>query len=73
MLYGAAITGSARDISAAKVAATLAADRAAKAALQVHGAIGYTQEYELSRWLLRVRALRSSWGTLSVHRETVVS
>jgi hypothetical protein len=72
LLYGAALSGSARDISAAKVAATLAADRSAKAALQVHGAIGYTQEYELARFLTRVRALRSSWGTLSVHRATVL-
>lgn len=71
LLYGAALSGSACDISAAKVAATLAADRAARAALQVHGAIGYTQEYELSRWLTRVRALRSSWGTLAVHRTRV--
>ena len=72
LLYGAAITGVASDISAAKVAATLAADRAATAALQVHGAIGYTQEYELARFLTRVRALRSSWGTPAVHRAAVL-
>ena len=38
---------SARDVSAAKVACTDAAYRAARAALQVHGAIGYTQEHDL--------------------------
>jgi len=72
LLYGAALSLAPRDISAAKVAATLAADRAAKAALQVHGAIGYTQEYDLSRWLTRVRALRCTWGSLSVHRDSVL-
>jgi alkylation response protein AidB-like acyl-CoA dehydrogenase len=71
LLYGAAITLAPRDVSAAKVAATLAADRAASAALQVHGAIGYTLEYDLSRWLTKVRALRYTWGTLAVHRERV--
>jgi Acyl-CoA dehydrogenase, C-terminal domain len=72
LLYGAAITGVARDISAAKVAATLAADRAATTALQVHGAIGYTQEYALVRFLTRIRALRAAWGTLSIHRAAVL-
>jgi hypothetical protein len=72
LLYGAAITLHGRDISAAKVAATTAADRAATAALQVHGAIGYTREYDLSRWLTRVRALRSAWGTLAIHRSRVL-
>ena len=73
LLFGAACTLAARDISAAKIAATLAADRAATAALQVHGALGYTQEYDLSRWLTTVRALRSTWGTVSVHRDTVTA
>lgn len=73
LVHSAAITLAARDVSAAKVAATLAADRAARAALQVHGAIGYTLEYDLSRWLTKVRALRSTWGTLSTHRERVMT
>ena len=47
----------ARDISAAKVACTDAAYRAARTALQVHGAIGYTSEYDLALWLTKVRAL----------------
>jgi alkylation response protein AidB-like acyl-CoA dehydrogenase len=71
LVHGAAVTGSPRDVSAAKVAATLAADRAARVALQVHGAIGYTVEYGLGRWLTKVRALRCTWGTLAVHRERV--
>jgi len=57
-----------RDISAAKVAAGDAAYLASRTALQVHGAIGYTQEHDLSLWLLRVRGLMSTWGTAAWHR-----
>lgn len=72
VLYRAALTtGSpnrARDVSAAAVACGDAAYRAALTALQVHGAIGYTAEYDLSLWLTRVTALRSAWGTADLHR-----
>lgn len=61
-----------RDVSAAKVAAGDAAYRAARTALQVHGAIGYTQEHDLSLWLLRVRGLIATWGTPSWHRARVL-
>lgn len=54
--------------SAAKVAAADAAQLAARAALQVHGAIGYTAEHDLSLWLLKVRALVAAWGTPAQHR-----
>jgi alkylation response protein AidB-like acyl-CoA dehydrogenase len=63
----------ARDVSAAKLAAARTADRAARAALQVHGAIGYTQEHDLSVWLLHVRALVNAWGTASYHRRRVLA
>jgi alkylation response protein AidB-like acyl-CoA dehydrogenase len=61
-----------RDVSAAKVAAGDAAHLAARTALQVHGAIGYTQEHDLSLWLLRVRGLMAAWGTPSWHRARVL-
>ncbi|QIX26578.1 acyl-CoA/acyl-ACP dehydrogenase [Nocardioides sp. JQ2195] len=61
-----------RDVSAAKVAATDAATLAARTALQVHGAIGYTMEHDLSIWILRVRALAGAWGTTSHHRGRVL-
>ena len=61
-----------RDVSAAKVAAGDAAYRAARTALQVHGAIGYTQEHDLSLWLLRVRGLIATWGTPAWHRARVL-
>ena len=42
------------------------------AALQTHGAIGYTTEHDLSQWLLRVQALRSAWGDPTFHRGRVL-
>ena len=72
LVHAAAVSGTARDVSAARVAAADAAYLAARAALQVHGAVGYTQEHDLSLWLLRVRALRSAWGTQTWHRRRVL-
>ncbi|MGH3410482.1 MAG: acyl-CoA dehydrogenase family protein, partial [Streptosporangiaceae bacterium] len=63
----------ARDVSAAKVACADAAHQAARAALQVHGAIGYTQEHDLSLWLTKVRALIPAWGTQAQHRAEVIA
>jgi alkylation response protein AidB-like acyl-CoA dehydrogenase len=77
LLFGAALAGKgrtrARDVSAAKVACTDAAYRAARTALQVHGAIGYTAEYDLALWLTKVRALVSAWGTQRLHRDRVLA
>jgi alkylation response protein AidB-like acyl-CoA dehydrogenase len=76
LLFGAALALGgdtvARDVSAAKVACTDAAYLASRNALQVHGAIGYTQEYDLSLWLTKVRALYSAWGTQAQHRARVL-
>jgi alkylation response protein AidB-like acyl-CoA dehydrogenase len=63
----------ARDVSAAKVACADAARRAARGALQVHGAIGYTEEHDVSLWLLKIQALIPRWGTSSQHRARVLS
>lgn len=77
LLFGAALSlgtaDGARDVSAAKVACTDAAYLAARNSLQVHGAIGYTQEYDLSLWITKVRALYSAWGTQAEHRQRVLS
>jgi alkylation response protein AidB-like acyl-CoA dehydrogenase len=62
-----------RDVSAAKVACADAAHRAARAALQVHGAVGYTAEHDLGLWLTRVRALVPAWGSQAEHRERVMA
>ena len=62
-----------RDVSAAKVACADAAYRAARTALQVHGAIGYTEEHDLSLWLAKVRALVPAWGSQAEHRAVVLA
>jgi alkylation response protein AidB-like acyl-CoA dehydrogenase len=72
LVYGAALTLASRDVSAAKAAASEAGLLAARAALQTHGAIGFTQEHDLSLWLLRVQALRSAWGDPEAHRRRVL-
>ena len=59
--------------SAAKVATAEAAYRAARTGLQVHGAVGYTAELDLSLWLTKVRALVTAWGTPAVHRERLLA
>ncbi len=64
----AASTLAPQDVSAARLAATDSADQAARAALQVHGAIGYTAELDLHLWLRRVWSLRTAWGTPEWHR-----
>ena len=59
--------------SAAKVAAGDAAYLAARTGLQVHGAIGYTAELDLSLWLTKIRALVTAWGTPAVHRDRLLA
>lgn len=73
LILGAALDPTPRAVSAAKIQAADAANLAARVGLQVHGAIGYTAEYDLSRWLLRIRALQTAWGTPAFHRERVLS
>jgi alkylation response protein AidB-like acyl-CoA dehydrogenase len=72
LVYGAALSLQPRDVSAAKAAASEAGLLAARASLQTHGAIGFTQEHDLSLWLLRVQALRSAWGDPEAHRRRVL-
>jgi alkylation response protein AidB-like acyl-CoA dehydrogenase len=70
---GGASSTARRDVSAAKVACADAAYRAARTALQVHGAIGYTEEHDLSLWLAKVRALVPAWGSQAEHRAVVLA
>lgn len=74
LLYGAAVASGTltRDVSAAKVMAGDAAYLAARTALQVHGAIGYTAEHDLGLRLTKVRALVGAWGSGSFHRSRVL-
>jgi alkylation response protein AidB-like acyl-CoA dehydrogenase len=79
LLFGAAVAlaaqtpQTARDVSAAKVACAQAASRAARTALQVHGAIGYTAEHDAGVYLTKVRALAPAWGSHSEHRARVLA
>jgi len=57
--------------SMAKAMASDAAYGAAKAALQCHGAMGYSFEYDLHLWMKRVWALGRAWGDAHEHRARV--
>ncbi|MBZ5738867.1 acyl-CoA dehydrogenase family protein [Nocardioides mangrovi] len=70
LVYGAALGEV--PVSAAKVATGDAAYLASRTGLQVHGAIGYTQEFDLSVWITKIRALLTAWGTPAFHRQRVL-
>jgi alkylation response protein AidB-like acyl-CoA dehydrogenase len=56
-------------VSMAKVAASEAALRGARAALQAHGAIGYTWEQDVHIWMRRAWSLDQTWGIQRFHRQ----
>ena len=57
--------------SMAKLYAAKAADVASRKALQVHGAIGYSFEYDLQLYMKRAWALQRAWGDNAWHRERI--
>lgn len=61
----------AADVSQAKAMAGEAATAAARTALQVHGAIGYTWECDLHIWMKRAWSLELAWGDAAWHRARV--
>ena len=77
LVYRAAVSLSRRagsaslDVSAAAASTIEAAELAARAALQLHGAVGYTAELDLHLWLRRVWSLRAAWGSPEWHRGRV--
>jgi len=73
--YSAAhgLSSASRDASMAKVFASDAARRVAKEALQCHGAIGYTVEYDLQLFMKRAWSLAASWGDAAMHRDRVAT
>lgn len=72
-LDGEAVGGTAaRDATAAKASAADAALLAARTALQVHGAIGYTDELDLQLWLKRIWSLLPEWGAAQTGRRAVL-
>ncbi len=60
-----------RDVSMAKCMTSDAALFVAAQALQCHGAIAYTVEYDVHMWLKRVWALAAAWGDADWHRQRV--
>src|SRR5581483_11086067 len=60
-----------RDAAMAKALASEAAERVARIALQCHGAIGYTTEYDLHLFAKRVWASSRTWGAAESQRGRV--
>ena len=58
-------------ISHAKIAATEAADAAARASIQVQGAMGYSWEVDVHFFLKRVMSLTYAWGGPEFHLERI--
>ena len=73
VLYAAATRAGSLDeraqatLSHAKIAATDAADFAARTSLQVHGAMGYSWEVDLHFYMKRAWALAGAWGDRGFH------
>jgi len=57
--------------SSAKVLASQAAESAARVSLQTHGAMGYTTEHRLHRWLERTWAMSRAFGDITWHRRRI--
>ncbi|MFD9413005.1 acyl-CoA dehydrogenase family protein [Streptomyces sp. NPDC059989] len=72
LVWAAALSLADGDVAAAKLTAGEAAYAAARTALQLHGAVGYTEELDLSLWLRKARPLRDAWGTPSACRSEVL-
>ena len=60
-------------ISHAKLVALEAANQAARAAIQVHGAMGYSWEVDVHLFLKRALALTQTWGTPAFHRNRIAA
>ena len=71
LVYRAAVTLDSAHVSMAKAQADEAALTTARAALQCHGAIGYTTEYDLHLYMKRSWTLARSWGDAAWHRDRV--
>ncbi|MEU3772879.1 acyl-CoA dehydrogenase family protein [Streptomyces sp. NPDC032472] len=72
LLWAAALSLAPADTAAAKLRSGEAAYAAALTALQIHGAVGYTEELDLSLWLRKARPLRNAWGTPAACRATIL-
>ena len=58
--------------SVAKAYVSEAARKVCGEAIQVHGGIGFTWEYDLHLYFKRAKALEATWGDADHHRELIV-
>jgi hypothetical protein len=65
--------GASSHVAMAKAMASEAAGVVGRAALQCHGALGYTVEYDLHLYLKRAWALSQSFGSAAWHRSRVAA
>lgn len=79
LVYRASASLAARDpasplhVSVAKSRASTVAHQVARIALQCHGAIGYSTEYDLHLWMKRIWALAAEWGDPAHHRARIAA
>jgi len=79
VVAAAAAEISARDVQArarvshAKLVALEAADKASRASIQVHGAMGYSWEVDVHLFHKRALALAQTWGTPAFHRGRIAT
>lgn len=71
MVLAAAASGDSLRAAAAKVLASQAAELSARVALQTHGAMGYTTEHRLHRWLNRTWQMSRAFGDPAWHRRRI--
>jgi len=71
LVYRSAVTLDAAHVSMGFAKAAETALTTASAALQCHGAIGYTTEHDLHLYMKRAWALARSWGDARSHRDRV--
>lgn len=71
--HSLSVSDPARSIHAsmAKARASDAATHASRAALQCHGAIGYSHEHDLHLFMKRAWALAAAWGDAAHHRSRI--
>jgi alkylation response protein AidB-like acyl-CoA dehydrogenase len=70
-VYRAAWAPTPVNVSMAKAMASDAASFSGRQALQCHGAIGYTDEYDLHRFLHLTWKLARTFGDAAWHRECI--
>lgn len=71
-VWAAAVTpDDTKAVSLAKALASDAALAAGRAALQCHGAMGYTDEYRLHLWMKRAWSLAAAHGSAGWHRDRI--